>query len=572
MNLTPDQPIAGILAPLFALRSENDLGIGDVQSLREFVDWASEVGFRLIQLLPINETGNDNSPYNAISSAAIEPATLVVSPEAIPDLSLGDFKEIMEKVDRSKLSAGPVNYPAVKALKRSLLEKAFARFAKSHLGRNTFRAAQFLAFVRKEASWIEGYALFRALIDENGGSERWDSWPEPQRGLKEARAWLAEQKHTPRKAFERRMRFFMSIQWLAFSQWKALRAYCNEKNVALMGDVPYGISLYSADVFCERDLFDLQWGGGAPPEPYFKDDLFTQKWGQNWGVPVYRWDVMRRNKFAWWRRRVRMAREIFNLFRVDHILGFYRIYSFPWRPELNPVFLPLSADEARGRTGGLLPHFLPRDDSTGENREANRRAGEEYLKALLEETGEHRLIGEDLGMVPDYVRPNLTALGIAGFKIPTWETESDGSLVAGGKYQRLSVATYGTHDHEPIRVLWTRWDKLARSGGAESGSALREMQKLAAFAGLEGALPQPWSDTMHEKLLRALFACNSWLAICMITDLFATEQRFNVPGAVSQSNWSERLPRTVAGFKADRKISSKMKVVRQMLTECRRVP
>jgi len=77
---------------------------------------------------------------------------------------------------------------------------------------------------------------------------------------------------------------------------------------------------------------------------------------------------------------------------------------------------------------------------------------------------------------------------------------------------------------------------------------------------------------MHEKLLRALFACNSWLAICMITDLFATEQRFNVPGAVSQSNWSERLPRTVAGFKADRKISSKMKVVRQMLTECRRVP
>ena len=160
----------------------------------------------------------------------------------------------------------------------------------------------------------------------------------------------------------------------------------------------------------------------------------------------------------------------------------------------------------------------------------------------------------------------------SGQTLPPWETERDGSLVPGGKYQRLSVATYATHDHEPLRVLWTRWDKLARAGGADGGPALREMQKLAAFAGAEGALPQPWSDPLHEKLLRALFSCNSWIAICMITDLFASEQRFNVPGAVSQSNWSERLPRTVAGFKSDRKIVAKMKAVRQMLAECQRVP
>ncbi len=569
MNLTPDQPIAGILAPLFALRSEGDLGVGDVESLKQFVDWASDAGFRLVQLLPINETGGDNSPYNAISSIAIEPTTLVVSPKTVLDLTNEDFKEL---VGKAELSGDTVRYAAVKALKRGLLERAFARFSTGQLGRNTFRAAQFRKFVREEASWIEGYGLFRALMDENGGSEQWDTWPEGQRSMKGATDWLAEQKHTPRKAFERRIRFFMYVQWLAFAQWKGLHTYCNEKKVALMGDVPFGISLYSADVFSQPELFDSKWAGGAPPEPYFKDEPFVQKWGQNWGLPLYRWDVMRQGGFAWWRRRVHMIREIFHVFRIDHILGFYRVYSFPWRPERNAEFLPLSEDEARARTGGALPHFLPRDDSTGENREANRREGEEYLKALVDETGEHRLIGEDLGMVPDYVRPNLTALGIAGFKVPIWENTSDGNLIPGADYQRLSVAAYATHDHDPLRVLWTKWEKSARAGGEEGGQALREMQKLAAFAGVEGALPQKWSDALHEKLLRALFACNSWIAICMITDLLAAEYRFNVPGAVAESNWSRRMPQTVPGLRADPKTAAKIQRIRKLLEESGRIP
>ncbi len=558
MNLSPDKPIAGLLAPLFALRSEDDLGIGDVGSLRQFVDWAASQGFGLIQLLPINETGNDNSPYNAISSVAIEPSTLVVSPEAIPDLDTAG------KVETSK---GSVDYPAVKKLKRALLEKAFHNFSKKHLGRGTVRAGKFRAFAREEAAWLESYAFFRALMDENGGSEAWDAWPEKQRTLQGAKEWLAQQKPTPRRTFEWKMRFFMYVQWLAFSQWKEMHDYCSAKNVALMGDVPYGISLYSADVFSQREIFDLQWSGGAPPEPYFKDDQFTQKWGQNWGMPLYRWDVMRTKNYAWWRRRVRMVREIFHLFRIDHILGFYRIYSFPWRPQANQEFLSLSEDQARGKTGGKLPHFLPRDDSTSHNRHANCREGEEYLRALVEETGEHRLIGEDLGMVPDYVRPNLTKLGIAGFKIPMWEGREDGSLVPGSDYQRLSVATYATHDHDPLRRLWTNWASAAAHG---DGGALHEMRRLAGFAQMQGAQPQPWSDAVHEQLLRALFQCNSWIAVCMITDLFATEQRFNVPGAVASSNWSERLPRTVEGFKKSRTIRAKMEAVRTILAECGR--
>src|SRR5260221_14281225 len=114
MELSPDQKLAGVLAPLFALRGQSDLGVGDVGALREFVDWSAEQGFRVVQLLPVNETGNDHSPYNAISSVALEPTTIEITPEALPDLFTEDITEITTGVDMKALRKGPVAYPAVK--------------------------------------------------------------------------------------------------------------------------------------------------------------------------------------------------------------------------------------------------------------------------------------------------------------------------------------------------------------------------------------------------------------------------------------------------------------------------
>src|SRR6059058_2492037 len=124
MNLSPEKRIAGVLAPLFALRGKDDLGIGDLAALREFIDWVAEIGFKLVQLLPINETGGDNSPYNAISAMAIEPTTLYLAPGSPEDLTQQDFDAAMADVDLAKLRHGAVNYRRVKKLKRSLLEKA----------------------------------------------------------------------------------------------------------------------------------------------------------------------------------------------------------------------------------------------------------------------------------------------------------------------------------------------------------------------------------------------------------------------------------------------------------------
>jgi 4-alpha-glucanotransferase len=540
MHLPFEKKIAGVLAPLFALRTENDLGIGDLEALRQFVDWAAEIGFKLVQLLPINEMGGDHSPYNAISAVAIEPTTLHLTPGSPSDLTREDYDEVLSRFDLEKFRKGPVKYRRVREVKWALLEKAFQRFEQ-----NNDAAAPFENFCQTEAPWLDYYAAFRAQMEENGGSENWEQW------------------RTTRPHSSGRERFFKYVQWVAFYQWEAMRAYAEERGIALMGDIPFGVSLYSADVYSHRDQFALDWSGGAPPEPYFKDDEFTQKWGQNWGIPLYRWDVMRSRNLDWWRWRVRGIRKIFHVFRIDHVLGFYRIYAFPWRPSRNSEFLPLSQEEMRQRTGGSSPHFSPRDDSSRENCEMNRRDGEDYLRVVLEEAGASRVVGEDLGTVPDYVRPSLQSLGIAGFKIPQWENYPDGRTIPGTEYQQLSVATYATHDHKPVRALW---EDAFEQSTPETEQARGDLAKIAAFAGISA--PSETTDFDREfypPIMEALFRCESWLALVMITDLLARKDRFNVPGTATSSNWSRRMAKTIADLKLSRSVRRRMRLIGELL-------
>jgi 4-alpha-glucanotransferase len=563
MNLSPDSKIAGVLAPLFALRTEKDLGIGDVAGLREFIDWAAEVGFKLVQLLPINEVGGDHSPYNAISAIALEPTTLHLAPGSPADLTEDDFAETVREVDFAKLRKGTVKQPMVRALKMALLEKAYRRFS------DRGDAGEFAAFCETEAEWLNDYAFFRALMEENGGRETWDQWREEHGQPDRAREWLAAQPAEVRQRFSDRESFFKYVQWVAFGQWNAVRAHAEERRVALMGDIPFGVNLYSADVYSRRDQFALDWSGGAPPEPYFKDDEFTQKWGQNWGIPLYRWDVMRARNLDWWRWRVRGVQKIFHVFRIDHVLGFYRIYAFPWRPTRNQEFLPLSWEAMLERTGGSFPQFYPRDDSSRENADANRREGEDYLRVVVEESRETRVVGEDLGTVPDYVRPSLQSLGIAGFKIPQWENLADGRPIPGSEYQRLSVATYATHDHKPVRALW---EDAFEQSTAESEQAAGDLGKIAAFAGI----PVPSAETDYDRdfyapIMEALFRCESWLALVMITDLLARKDRFNVPGTAASSNWSRRMSRTVNELRTSRSVRKRMRLIRGLLESSGRI-
>jgi 4-alpha-glucanotransferase len=565
MNLSPENKIAGVLVPLFALRREDDLGIGDVDALRQFIDWVAGIGFKLVQLLPINETGPDNSPYNAISAMAIEPTTLHLAPNSPEDLRPEDFDTSVAHVDIASLRQGGVKYRHVKKLKRSLLEKAFANFS-ARAGEE--RRLEFRKFCEKQAAWLRDYAFFRVLMEENDNSAAWNRWPAQHQSIESARSWLCNLPLDRQAALMARQEFFCYVQWIAHQQWRAVKAEAEERGVALMGDIPFGLSYYSADVFARPDEFVLDWCGGAPPEPHFKDDAFTQKWGQNWGIPLYRWEKMRANGFAWWRQRVRRVRNIFHLFRIDHVQGFYRIYAFPWRPGKNKEFLPLDPYQMLERTAGRSPHFVPRDDETYENREANRRDGEEYLRVVLDEAGAARVVGEDLGVVPDYVRPDLRSLGIAGFKIPQWEVR-DGTITAGDKYERLSVATYATHDHKPIRALWEETFERPTANAEQSRDTL---ERIAVFAGLNGKIDAlDFEKDLYPAMMKVLFKSESWIAVVMITDLLVRKYRFNVPGTKANLNWTRRMQRSIAQLRSSRKEQKRMRLIHELLATAGRV-
>ncbi len=559
MNLSPEKKIAGVLAPLFGLRSESDLGIGDVAVLREFIDWAAEIGFKLVQLLPISEMGHDNSPYNAISAMAIEPTTLHLAPGSPEDLTRDHYESALDDVDLTKLRHGAVKYGLVKKLKRRLLEKAFANFS-AHASED--RQLKFRNFCRQESVWLDDYAFFRGLMEENGESEAWDKWPSEHQPIESARAWLGRQSSEKKKQFHDRENFFRYVQWIASEQWSAIKSYAEARDVALMGDIPFGVNYNSADVFSRRDEFALDWCGGAPPESHFKDDKFTQKWGQNWGIPLFHWDVMRHRNFDWWRQRVRSIRQSFHLFRIDHILGFYRIYAFPWRPQQNKKFLPLEWNQMLERTGSRAPHFHPRDDLSPDNCQANRREGEEYLRAVLEESGDARVIGEDLGTVPDYVRPSLRSLGVAGFKIPQWEFYH-GRVTPGAEYERLSVATYATHDHKPLRALW---EEAFEHPTSTSDQARGELEKIATFARFARASDQiDFERDFYPAMMEALFGSESWISVVMVTDLLARRYRFNIPGTAASSNWVRRMQRSVGQLRSSPKERKRMQLIRQLL-------
>jgi 4-alpha-glucanotransferase len=566
LDLSPENKIAGVLAPLFALRGEYDLGIGDTTALREFIDWVAGIGFKLVQLLPINETGSDNSPYNAISAMAIEPTTLHLAPNSPQDLTHKDFDASLSAVALSGLRIGAVKYRQVKELKRRLLEKAFTNFSAEA---SKERQSEFRTFCDEQSAWLHDYAFFRVLMEQNGESAAWNRWPAEHQTIERARRWLNDLPHDQYAALTRRQEFFNYVQWIAHQQWHAIKLHAEERGVALMGDIPFGISYYSADVFARPDEFVLDWFGGAPPEPYFKDDVFTQRWGQNWGIPLYQWEKMRANNFQWWRERVRAVRRIFHLFRIDHVQGFYRIYAFPWRPRRNKEFLSRNWLQMLQRTGGRAPHFVPRDDETPQNREANKREGEEYLRVILEEAGVARVVGEDLGVVPEYVRPNLRSLGIAGFKIPQWELH-DGMIIPGDRYERLSVATYATHDHDPISALWSEAFEHPTSVAGEQARVT--LQKMALFAGLTSKIDDiDFEKDFYPAIMEALFGGESWIAMVMITDLLARKYRFNVPGTKADLNWTRRMQRSIAQLSCSREERKRMQLIHELLEKTGRV-
>ena len=486
----------GLLIPLFSLPSSSSWGIGEIPDIPLVARWLQHGGQNLLQMLPINEMApGQKSPYSAITAMAIDP--IFIGLREVEDfLALGG-ENSLDAAERETLSAARaaavVDHDRVRTVKHAALRRAFERFRREQFDRRSARAEALHAYLDEQHWWLDDYAVFRALharFDERP----WTSWPQElkarePRAIERVRTDLAGE-----------ILFYEYLQWQADLQWQAARA---QAPVALFGDLPFMVDLDSADVWAHQDLFDLDASVGAPP------DAFSAT-GQNWGLPAYRWDVMAARGDAWLRERARRNAALYDGYRIDHLVGFYRTYLFPH--------------------DGSKPHFRP------SGQPEQQALGERVLGVFRDEGS--RIAAEDLGTVPDFVRASLVRLGIAGYRVLRWEREwhEPGQPFRDPlAYPAISVATSGTHDTEPMAVWWD-------SAPPEERAAVGRIPMLRSIVGACDFSTARFTPALRDALLEALFASGSDLLILPVQDVFGWRSRINVPATVSDENWTYRLP------------------------------
>ena len=494
---------AGILIPLFSMPSTRSWGIGEIGDLERMTAWLADAGQRLLQLLPITETlPHDPSPYGALSAMAIDPQ--YISLDGVEDFAAIGGEQRLETHLRAVLdrvrSLPAIDYRAVRELKQVSLRRAFDHFLATEWESGSMRAASLKSFAAEQAWWLDDYALFRALHAKY--EERpWSEWPEPVRTRQPA-VLEAE-----RVALRNEILFRTYLQWIAGEQWKTARSRAN--GVSLFGDLPFMVNGDSADVWSRQDEFGDEGSVGVPP------DAFSDT-GQDWGLPPYLWDVLRARDFDWLRLRAKRMAQLFNGYRVDHVVGFYRTYVRPRGNGTGPgVFTP--ADE-------------PSQTALGES-----------VLNVFRSTGVE-IVAEDLGTVPDFVRASLARAAIPGYKVFRWERHwhSHGQPFRDPhEYPAAAVATSGTHDTEPMTVWWAQAPVEERRAVLDTPSIrerLEEAERAQAIRSPE------LSPTVRAALLEALFASGANLLILPMQDAFGWSDRINQPATIGDHNWTWRLP------------------------------
>jgi 4-alpha-glucanotransferase len=540
--LTQQSRLAGLLAPVFALRREGDLGIGDTLAVQEAIDFCAETGFKVLQILPTHETVGDHSPYNAISARALSPALLSLTPGEVPGLSAEALSAAAPESWLAQLRDGPVKHRSVQPLKHQILRAAHARFSHEESGDSPLKR-EFEEFKKINGYWLGAYSLFRLLIHEYDGNPNWTEWRPEHRAVGSAENWQAQ--HPSRNELNRLRDALSYIQWVAWRQWRKVRAHADERGVLLMGELSFGVGRCSADVWSQPQLFDLEWNMGTRPLAYFDTNKDSERWGQNWGLPVYRWENHRSDKFAWLRDRVAGERQFFHLCRLDHLRGYFRAYMFPWGGGgSHTQFASLGLEEARLRTGGRLPRFVPGPDDDPTAARMNRLQGKEILSVIREAAGDMGLVAEIMGEIPDYMRSTLDEIALPSLTFPQLERKADRSLHPASAFRHLSLVTYANHDHAPLAALWLHLTEEAK--GNPTGTAAMDRTNLLRFIDWSGPAPETFDGELLAAFQKALLDTPCVLAVLLVSDLLGTPLRFNLPGTYGEGTWCERMELSLA--------------------------
>ncbi|EPP35672.1 4-alpha-glucanotransferase [Chlamydia ibidis] len=479
-------PKHGICVPLFSLHTENSCGIGEFLDLIPLIEWCKQHKFQIIQLLPLNDTGEDTSPYNSISSVALNPMHLSLT--ALPYVQDVSYANIKLKRMQQLCSLPYVHYHAVKTAKWDFL-RSYYRLAKAR----KLNYEQFEIFKEKERYWLAPYCLFRTIKARLHGAPI-NTWPTHFTDINNF-AQLQER-------FSEDTTFFAYLQYLCFEQMIQVRKCADSEKILLMGDLPILISKDSCDVWYHRSFFCSSNSVGAPP------DLYNHA-GQNWHLPVYNRDNLAKDSYKWWKSRLRYAENFYSLYRIDHIVGLFRLWI--WDKKGNGRFDPEHPKD-----------YLPQ--------------GIDLLSQLLR-SSRMLPIGEDLGSIPDDIKKNLEQLAVCGTRIPRWERRwsEDGGFIPMDQYSPLSVTALSTHDSDTLSLWWRHSPSEARL--------------FAKF------LDIPFSHTLSAEHQAYILQCshhsssifhinllNDYLAMC--PDLVSKDlkyERINLPGKVSKNNWVYRV-------------------------------
>ena len=310
-----NRKLAGTQVPVFSLRSEKSAGVGDFGDLKTMIDLVASTGQKVLQLLPINDTTithtwTDSYPYSCISVFAIHP--MYADLHALPELKDAKARAAAEKKREQLNSLSQIDYEQVNDFKINYLHQIFEQE-----GKKIMSGADFKAFILETQQWLVPYAQYSYLRDKNGTAD-FTQWPDHN-------VWdEAERKDltNPETEAYKNVEFFYFVQFILNKQMQEAHEYAKAKGVILKGDIPIGVHRHSCDVWMEPKYFNMNGQAGAPP-----DDFSVN--GQNWGFPTYNWDEMLKDGCQWWTRRFLNMSKYFDAYRIDHVLGFFRIWEIP---------------------------------------------------------------------------------------------------------------------------------------------------------------------------------------------------------------------------------------------------
>jgi 4-alpha-glucanotransferase len=482
-----DQRAAGVLLHVTSLPGPH--GIGDFgPDAFKFVDWLKEAGQTIWQWLPVNPIGPGNSPYQSVSAFAGSPLMIALEGLvangwlAAPTLPEGGFH------------AHKVDFGSVVAWRHAQLRKAYAGFlAKNAAAEREAKAA----WAEREAYWLDDYVLFMALETAHGGQPWW-TWAPALRD-RDAKALAAA-----RREHAAEIGYWTFVQWCFDTQAAALKRHANAQGVAIMGDLPIYIAHHSADCWARPDLYQLDAAGqptavaGCPPDAMAPT-------GQRWGNPLYRWDRMAKEDFAWWSDRVRRSLGLADVFRIDHFRGFAGYYEIP-------ASCPTAED------GQWVPG-----------------PGKALFDAIGKALGPLPIVAEDLGLITPDVIELRDGCGFPGMTILQFAFGGDASdPFLPHNSARARVAYTGTHDNDTVRGWW-------------NSATARERQ----FAG--SYLPANDYD-IHWAMLRACSNSVANFAIFPLQDVLGLDatHRMNIPGTMGDHNWSWRFTWSMVDDEAKR--------------------